>query len=317
MQAFRLSFYLTIALATLCLGVAETFFLSWILVLVAAACVVYWLAYRYEGQWILTSSAANGLGLFIGILSIGWIASRVPRTEEEFLAQGVPWPAGMLPHLGPMLILLTTAKVFRPKGENDFWVLQALGMMMVMLASVLAGEFHHAIFLFLYLVSLFWCLTLHDRRRGAVRAAAEGGTALFEPVPAGSTGFVGALSLTTLACLLGVGVFYIAPRQSTNQWNYKFLNNTAALNTPLLSSREFGMDVRQVGKVELSEEIAFDVIPQNADGDRPILPGDMYWRTETLDFYRRGRWMASTQSPEYSTDYWPQSNPDPNVEIDR
>ncbi len=41
MQAFRLSFYLTLALATLCLGVAETFFLSWILILVGAAWVAY------------------------------------------------------------------------------------------------------------------------------------------------------------------------------------------------------------------------------------------------------------------------------------
>jgi protein-glutamine gamma-glutamyltransferase len=304
MQAFRLSFYLTLALATLCLGVAESFFLSWILLLVAAACVAFWFAYRHEGHWVLSASAANGLGLFIGILSIGWIVSRVPRTEEEFLAQGVPWPAGMLPHLGPMLILLTTAKVFRPKGETDFWVMQALGMMMVMLASVLAGEFHHAIFLFLYLVSLFWCLTLHDRCRAAAAgdgtAVADPGAPLFRPNPAGATGFGSAVLLTTLACLLGIGVFYIAPRQPANQWIPYKLSGAGALNTPLATSRGSSLDLNQVGKIELSEEVAFDVIAQDSQEQHPDLPSDMYWRTETLDYYRYGRWLASSQPPEYS-----------------
>jgi protein-glutamine gamma-glutamyltransferase len=312
MQAFRLSFYLTLALAALCLGMAESFFLSWILVLVAAACFFFWLAYRYEGRWILTASAANGIGLFIGILSIGWIVSRVPRTEEEFLAQGVPWPAGMLPHLGPMLILLTAAKVFRPKNDNDFWVLQALGMMMVMLASVLAGEFHHALFLFLYLVSLFWCLTLHDRCRAAgvtagmsVEPAGSGGP-LFQPKPTGATGFGGAVLLATLAFLLGIGIFYVAPRQPANQWIPYKLSGAGALNAPLLNSRDSLLDLNHVGRVELSDEVAFDVIPQDSQGMRPNLPSDMYWRTETLDYYRRGRWLAACQQPEYYLDYWPE-----------
>ena len=301
MQAFRLSFYLTLALATLCLGVAESLFLSWILVLVAVAWIAFFLAYRYEGRWVLTASAANGLGLFIGILSIGWIVSRVPRTEEEFLAQGVPWPAGMLPHLGPMLILLTTAKVFRPKGETDFWVMQALGMMMVMLASVLAGEFHHAIFLFLYLVSLFWCLTLHDRSRAAATADGPDPAApLFRAAPTGSSGFGGAVLLATLAFLLGIGIFYVAPRQPANQWIPYKLSGAGALNTPLLNSRDNLLDLNHVGRVELSDEVAFDVIPQDSQGMHPNLPSDMYWRTETLDYYRYGRWLASSQPPEYT-----------------
>ena len=312
MQAFRLSFYLTLALAALCLGVAETFFLSWILILVAVAWVIFWLAYRYEGRWILTAAAANGIGLFIGILSIGWIVSRVPRNEEEFLAQGVPWPAGMLPHLGPMLILLTAAKVFRPKNENDFWVLQALGMMMVMLASVLAGEFHHALFLFLYLVSLFWCLTLHDRTRAAGTTIDPVGTAspLFQANPSGSPRFGGAVLLASLAFTLGIGIFYIAPRQPANQWLPYKLSGANALNQQQFSAHDNLLDLNHVGKVELSDEVAFDVIPQDAARNRPELPSDMYWRTETLDFYRRGRWMSSCQKPEWGPNYWPEIKSD-------
>jgi hypothetical protein len=304
-NAFHLSFYLSLAFATLCLGVADAFFLDWSLILTLIAWIFFYFAYRFEGRWILTEQAANTVGLVIAFIALGWIASRIPQSEEEALAQGVPWPAGLLPHLGPLLVLLTLAKVFRPKTQTDFWVLQSLGLMMVMLASVLAGEFHHAIWLFLYLASFFWCLTLHYRRRRI-----DGATRLFEPETAVGprmAGFGSAVVLASLTCVVGMLAFLVAPRSPASQWvPYKLSSTGLAFGTGGIDH----LDLNQIGKIELSDEIAFDVTQQDAQGNHAAPPEDVYWRTETLEFYRTGRWTSAIQFsdlPEGQSGFQPET----------
>src|SRR5437588_5032124 len=113
-RTLRLSFYLTLALATICLGHAELFFLPWMPLFVAALCGLLVVAYRVEGRWTLSVAAANVVGLVIAAGATAWIISRIPRTDEDLVRGGVPWPAGLLPHVGPVLMLLLLVKLFRP-----------------------------------------------------------------------------------------------------------------------------------------------------------------------------------------------------------
>src|SRR5437764_9570291 len=105
-STFHLSFYLTLALAMLCLVLAEFFFLVWIPALLVLCYVAFYVAWRLEGRWQLSEQAANSIGLVISFVMIGWIIFQIPRSEDDLLAQGVPWPAGLLPYLGPLLMVL-------------------------------------------------------------------------------------------------------------------------------------------------------------------------------------------------------------------
>ena len=98
----RISLYATLTAAILCLGQASHYFLSWIGIFLIGILVLVALAYRLEGDWILSDEAANRLGLLILIGTGSWVLYSLPRTEEDLVRGGVPWPAGMLPHLGPL-----------------------------------------------------------------------------------------------------------------------------------------------------------------------------------------------------------------------
>src|SRR5436190_16841357 len=94
---FHLSCYWTLGLATVCLGFAEMFFLGWMVWFLPATLVLVGLAWRYEGRWQLSESAANSIGVLIAFGMLGWIVFQLPRNDEDLLAAGVPWPAGLLP----------------------------------------------------------------------------------------------------------------------------------------------------------------------------------------------------------------------------
>ena len=179
---FHLSFYVTLALAGACLTLPSTFFLGWMPFFLAGFVVLGYQAWRHEGGWTLSESAANHLGVFIAIGAAGWILFQVPRSEEELISGGVNWPAGLLPHLGPLLMILLIVKLYRPKRLPDFWVIQTMGLMMVTLAAVLADDQAFGMLLLAYLTSLIWCLILYypvrERAPGGCRQRREPGPAV-------------------------------------------------------------------------------------------------------------------------------------------
>jgi transglutaminase-like putative cysteine protease len=301
---FHLSCYTTLGLAIVCLGFAEMFFLGWMPWFLLAVAMLVGLAWKCEGQWQLSEPAANSVGLVIAFGMLGWIVFQLPRNDEELLAAGVPWPAGLLPHLGPLLMILTAVKLFRPKKAPDFWVLQLLGVMMVTLASVLAGEADHGIWVFLYLVSLVWCLAHFYRMSSAwaglgVEARRQAPLFVLEPGPTrpgkAPAGFGAALVWSVVIAGLGAGLFVFVPRHASVQWVPHKLTVAAAGRAWI--NLAAGMDLNRTGKIELSDEVAFEVRTRNVD-QAAQLPSSLYWRGETLDFYQKGRWYAGSQSSE-------------------
>jgi hypothetical protein len=306
---FHRSCYTTLGLAAVCLGFAEMFFLGWMPWFLAAILVVVGLAWKFEGRWQLSEPAANSVGVVIAFGMLGWIVFQLPRNEEDLLAAGVPWPAGLLPHLGPLLMILTAVKLFRPKKLPDFWVLQILGVMMVTLASVLAGEADHGVWVFLYLVSLTWCLMHYYRMSSTWRelsAEARRQTPLFGveasagPARGQWAGIGAALGWSMVIAVVGAGLFIFAPRHASVQWIPHRLSVAAAGRaTAVLDA---GMDLNRVGKIELSDEVAFEVITRNDEGRPASLPAMIYWRGETLDSYKDGLWFAGSGQ---TSELWP------------
>src|SRR2546423_638325 len=138
-HAFRLSSYLTLGLACLCLAVAEQFFFPGIYLFLLTILFLLGLAWIIEGRWALPISASNLLGAVIGLGAFGWIGYRVYVVSEEMF-EGVPFIAAMLPFLGPLLMILLLVKLLRPKKEGDHWSLQGIGLGHVALGCVLATE---------------------------------------------------------------------------------------------------------------------------------------------------------------------------------
>jgi hypothetical protein len=308
----KLSCYLTLTLAAVCLGFADMYFLTWIPWCLAIVMGAFALAWRNEGRRYLSEPAANTLGLLIAFGMLWWIIFQLPHSEEELSAAGVPWPAGLLPHLGPLLMILTAVKLFRPKKVADFWGLQILGIMMVTLASVLAGELEHGVWAFLYLVCALWCLAdFYGRKSSLANAsvrseeegslfAGEAGTRL-----SGTEGWRrrawSATRWSFAIAGLGGAIFLVLPRHGGVQWVPHKLTTTT--NSRQLTGFDAGMDLNRTGKVELSDMIAFEVNAIDSSGRAASLPESIYWRGETLEFYRNGRWQTSSLSYEVLPDF--------------
>jgi hypothetical protein len=305
--AFRLSFYITLGLACACLAQAEVFFLTWFpYVCLPLAGMVFALAWRHEGRWIIQQSASNYLGIFIGLATGGWILLQMPRSNAEILSSTVPWPAGLLPHLGLLLLVLLAVKLFRPKMLSDFWVIQTMGMMMVTLGCVLAGDLLFAALLLVYLASFIWCLALFQLYR-AGRPAGPG--RLFNPhdaapmpalVPWRHLGITRAMRWSLAVVAVGLPVFMLMPRSTNQQWMPQKL--TSANAASMYVGVDSGINLNRVGTIELSPDPAFHVNVTDADGKAARLSTNTLWRVEVLDYYKSGQWMNWPHATEFFPD---------------
>jgi protein-glutamine gamma-glutamyltransferase len=302
---FHFSFYFTLALASACLTLPTTFFLGWMPYFFVGMVALFALAWRREGVWVLSETAANHLGVFIALGAVGWILWQMPRSENDLVTSGVNWPAGLLPHLGPLLMILLAVKLFRPKKLPDWWVLQTMGLMMVTLAAILADDQWFAPLLALYLASFLWCMALYYpvRERALAQSPTHAAaTPLFPAMPtstplpwrwgglprvAGWAAAVGAASF---------GLFLIAPRQGQSQWNARQLSAMSPTTTKI--GIEPGIDLNLTGTVELSDDPAFSVTVRDRAGRLQDPSNIRRWRQEVLEIYGAGRWHTLSQALE-------------------
>jgi hypothetical protein len=300
---FRVSFYLTLALACACLAQAEAFFQGWVAwASLPLAIVVFVLAWRHEGQWIIHETASNYLGIFILFATVGWTLMQVPRSDADIAAGAIPWPAGLLPHLGLLLLMLLAVKLFRPKALSDFWVIQTMGLMVVTLGCVLAGDPLFAGLMLAYLASLLWCLALFQLYRA--RRPADGplftpADALWvaSPMPWRCLGLDRSLRWSSAVMLIGMPLFLMMPRSTNSQWVPQKLTSSAAATMTV--GVETGINLHRIGTVELSPNPAFHVTITDASGKPVRLEGDQLWRVDVLDYYNKGRWMTWGQAQEF------------------
>jgi len=296
-RAFRLSFYTTLAISCLSLGVAEFYFIPWMMVLAVMAVGMIVLAYQKEGRWALNEELANILGLLIGASSLAWIYFQLPRSEEELVARGIPWPAGLLPHVGPLLLGLLLVKLFRPKRHADFWSIQIIGLMMMMLACVLTGEILFGLLLVAYFASVLWCLGLfyaHRQRLGGKRSTKNGISFLGDceegtPRSASFLGLGQALQRASVLLPISFMLFLLAPRRTDSEWIPYKLSTTRDI--AMRTGTPTDIDLNHVGKIELSEKPAFEVTIEDSKGLPAGLAADQRFRANTLDYYRNGRWQ--------------------------
>src|SRR5262245_14875270 len=129
--AFRWSTFLTLVLASFCLAYAEEAFLPGILALVLPVGVLLAVAFVVEQRWTISLYASIILGLFIAAGAATWMAYQLVQPGSNLL-DVAPRSTVLLPYVGPVLMVLMLAIMFRSKKVHDFWWLHTVGLLEVM-----------------------------------------------------------------------------------------------------------------------------------------------------------------------------------------
>lgn len=278
---FRRSLYLTLALACAALGYAELTFLPETAAFMVVVGILLIVAYRSEGRWTLGPRLANVFGAVIGSVSLGWVVYQFFRPWGGTLLDQLPWPTSLLPYLGPMLMILIPAKLFRPKHTGDFWGLQGIGLMAVALGCALAGDANFCLLSLAYLVSLVWSLTLFY----LVREGERPGVALGRARESRAVRH----SVRWLTAVLGLAIclFLLTPRNGDARW--ELVLNTRVAHVGIDERTQ--IDLNRSGSLKANRDLVYEVVAKTADG-RPKTDVDpsQRWRSTHFNFYEAGRW---------------------------
>src|SRR5262249_35149586 len=249
-RKFRLASYVTLLIACVAVVWAEYDLVPVILVTAGLMAPLILIAYLLEDHWSMPSWLANLLGALIGALTIGWMIFESVRKEgDEPLKKVMPWPTYLVPMLGPLLLVLLSAKLLRPKTIGDHWGLQIIGLACVGLGCTTVSFIDPGIFaglLLLYLLSALWCLALFFQyRERQVRPAAE------QPR---SPRLRQVVSWAIPVFLLGMLAFFSFPRPSS-VWQVP--RHEQRMESGL--SDDGGIDLNRAGSLLLDPEVAFEV----------------------------------------------------------
>jgi hypothetical protein len=291
--AFRRSTYTTLGLAIAALGWAESILLPEVAGVALLAGLLLVVAFRSEGRWELPHWWSNVIGVFIAVTTVGWIGTHVARPDS--LLRQLPWPTGLLPYVGPLLIMLIPAKLFRPKQNPDYWAIQGIGLATVGLGCAITDDLGFGLLFLLYFVSAIWWLILfYFRSLGAARSLEA--TRIGATLPSLS-GLVVARRIWIVligipAGLFALGLFMITPRSGA-EWQLS--GDSRRTETGIAD--DLFVDLNRTGEVKQNHDVAYLVQAEYPDG-RPKLSLNPYqhWRVATFRYYRLGRW-SNTPPP--------------------
>ncbi|MCZ2342970.1 MAG: DUF3488 and transglutaminase-like domain-containing protein [Bacteroidales bacterium] len=295
---FQLSTYLTLGLACVCLGYAEWDFLPEVTIFTAVVILLLGLSFWAEGQFALSIPQANRLGIVIGLLAALWVGWQVIRPTGG-LVYSLPWPTSLLPYLGPLLMVLIPAKLFRPKQVDDWWALQGIGLAAVGLAAAMSDQGVLGALLTLYVLVGVWNLVQFCYLRAS--------GAIVEPCDADRNGtpprtvvvHVGqpmrearllrrSLIWVGIAAGVALPLFFLTPRAHNERWKF----GTVMMETGFAASQM--VDLNRTGELHENPEIAFTVKAHYPDGSPKLnLDPETYWRGVGYRAYDNGRWSQS------------------------
>lgn len=292
-----LSLYITLLLSVGCLGYSELgqelretpFLYSFMFIAIGVA---YW----SEGKHSLSIAASNSLAVGLILAGLGWIALKM-QTHQSPLDAGNSLVRTVVSYTGPVLCALLLAKLFRPKNATDQWLLQLLGLVQVILASVLAMSSRmdrdaplFPVLMLLYLASLSWSIRLFYLRGEMDQTSAELrqstiSLSWFSIIPFGWFLF---------CMLIAAVIFFCLPQGGFDASLLQGVDNADIAATS-------NIDLNAEGAVQISEERVMRIEARNKNG--PVkLPETLRLRGGILcDYNERtkvwGAFPSSTSDP--------------------
>src|SRR5262245_55573380 len=165
--------HLALALAGLCLVSSEWTYLPEVLGGLAVYLALLALHARLGKRYSLPNWAANVLGLLIAAGTVVWAWWRI--SDAASWAAQIELPGALIPFLGPVLMALLLVRLYRPIRQDDFWLLQLLGLFQVALGCVLGSDALFGLCLLAYLAAALCAVAFHERQVQS-RRALEAGT---------------------------------------------------------------------------------------------------------------------------------------------
>src|SRR5262249_41715913 len=154
-----------------------------------------------------------------------------------------------LPYLGPILMLLIAALVFRPKRSAEIWWLQGMGLMAVALGSSMADDSVFGLLLVVYVVGALWSLAMFcwyreqvpaDNRPSAVDSSFHSSSRTLPTadcrlpaVPWRWLGLGKAGRWTPVVLVVGILFFLCTPRHARTPWQLALSARTTSMQTGL------------------------------------------------------------------------------------
>lgn len=293
-----MSLYVTLLLSVACLGYAElgqatpeTPYIYCFMFLALGA------AFYLEGKFTLSIMLSNALATVMLAFSIFWLVSRSKSPDTLSYEADLNLLRSLVAHSGPILCSLLLAKLFRPKTPSDQWLLQLLGLVQVLLASVLAMSTRldrdaplFPVLMITYLASLAWAFRLFYLRREAEQLHQ-----LHDPLSQ-----IHWFSLRPvgwfLVCLIStITIFFCLPQGGLDA---SLLRGDENVETGATSS----IDLNAEGTVQISDEQVMQISARNAKGQRVEMPDSLRLRGTVLSVYndKSGVWLPFPASSFYA-----------------
>ncbi|MBN9521772.1 transglutaminase domain-containing protein [bacterium] len=277
--AFRLSTYLSLALACAALGAAEFPILPEVGVFAVVVIVALAVVYRLEGRdEFLTLEAANNIGIGIGLATAAWAGVRVIREVRvgEFAAVG--WLVFLVLLVAPVLMATMVAKlVRREKTPGDYWYLHATGLAAAVLAAAIARRPWEVALLAAYTGAAVWSLARFNLARGGAA-----------PAPGRRAGLAAAARWLVGAAAVAAPVFLLTPASPFDKWEFGPARLEIGFNS------DHAVDLNRTGEIEGNAEVAFEVAAEENGRPKNDLSAETRWRGRVLTHYAQGGWRRET-----------------------
>lgn len=292
---FRLSTYLTLGLACVCISYSEWDLLPEVTLFTVGVIILLLISFLTEDRFELNIKQANRIGFFIGLLTMAWLGWQFVRPSGG-LMYVLPWPTSLLPYLGPLLMVLMPAKLFRPKHRGDWWAMHGIALVAVGLACAITDDVFFGVLLALYLLCGVWSVSLLFLRVWAGEVP---------PIPGQETDttpkvvnrtaitsqgyFIRGLRWTVLAVAFALPMFFLTPPSPAGPWQ---LGSRKIMETGLPSEQM--LDLNRSGELRVSRDVVLEVEATLRNGSPKLdLSPSTLWRAAIYTDYEKGRWTPS------------------------
>jgi len=293
--AFRLSLYLTLSLACVCVGYAEFDMFPEVPFISAAAVLTLVALYRLESRvQMLSIPEANRMGLIVGLMYLAWAVFRIVHVIQRPEMGNANLQLILVALFGPLLVALMPAKLARREQHvGDYWALQVMGLVAVCLSAAMTEDPICSILVGLYAATAIWSLSLFHLRRAAGVVAAIPNRPASHPIAGVLTshepqsGLRRALKLSVIAGAIAIPLYLVTPRSPGAKLEF----GKPRVEIGYAASQM--IDLNQTGNLEENPAPAFEVLLNPTTGLIPELPDNQLWRGRVLRNYTKGTWEAS------------------------